>query len=230
MCGIIGIASNKLVASNIIQSLKKLEYRGYDSAGIATLDNNIINEKKCSGRVDQLEKILFKNPSKLAPPLKFLDLAYQLKNCFLRFSFQPSETFFRAYAYHICCLCGLFAFWFWKVLPYWPERANNLSSNSISSNVIEEAPLETQEVVLENKEDEKNSLILENEYHEEQKTSNGLENFQIEENDTPELFDSDSSLVSEHNENEQDFSSFVKDKNEDEDELEIPAFLRRQKN
>ena len=33
MCGIIGIASNKLVASNIIQSLKKLEYRGYDSAG-----------------------------------------------------------------------------------------------------------------------------------------------------------------------------------------------------
>ncbi len=37
MCGIIGIASNKLVESNIIQSLKKLEYRGYDSAGIATI-------------------------------------------------------------------------------------------------------------------------------------------------------------------------------------------------
>jgi len=63
MCGIIGIASNKLVASNIIQSLKKLEYRGYDSAGIATLDNGEINEKKCTGRVDNLEKILFKSPS-----------------------------------------------------------------------------------------------------------------------------------------------------------------------
>ena len=63
MCGIIGIASNKLVASNIIQSLKKLEYRGYDSAGIATIVNGEIDEKKCPGRVDNLEKILFKNPS-----------------------------------------------------------------------------------------------------------------------------------------------------------------------
>ena len=63
MCGIIGIASNKPVSVNIINSLKKLEYRGYDSAGIATLKNKIIDEKKCSGRVDELEKILFKNPS-----------------------------------------------------------------------------------------------------------------------------------------------------------------------
>ena len=63
MCGIIGIASNKLVSSNIIESLKKLEYRGYDSAGIATIVNGEINEKKCTGRVDNLEKILFKSPS-----------------------------------------------------------------------------------------------------------------------------------------------------------------------
>ncbi len=63
MCGIIGIASNKPVSINIINSLKKLEYRGYDSAGIATLQDNFINEKKCSGRVDELEKILLKSPS-----------------------------------------------------------------------------------------------------------------------------------------------------------------------
>ena len=63
MCGIIGIASNKPVSTNIINSLKKLEYRGYDSAGLATIFNNEIDEKKCSGRVDELEKILFKNPS-----------------------------------------------------------------------------------------------------------------------------------------------------------------------
>ena len=63
MCGIIGIASNKPVSINIINSLKKLEYRGYDSAGLATLSSNLIDEKKCSGRVDELEKILFKNPS-----------------------------------------------------------------------------------------------------------------------------------------------------------------------
>ena len=48
MCGIIGIASNKSVTANIIQSLKKLEYRGYDSAGIATIINGVINEKKCN--------------------------------------------------------------------------------------------------------------------------------------------------------------------------------------
>ena len=63
MCGIIGIASNKPVSINIINSLKKLEYRGYDSAGLATLTKNSINEKKCSGRVEELEKILFKAPS-----------------------------------------------------------------------------------------------------------------------------------------------------------------------
>ena len=62
MCGIIGIASNKPVSTNIINSLKKLEYRGYDSAGLATLDNNLIDEKKCSWRDDELDKILFKNP------------------------------------------------------------------------------------------------------------------------------------------------------------------------
>ena len=64
MCGIIGIASKKSVVTNIIQSLKKLEYRGYDSAGIATITKDFIDEKKCTGRVDNLEKILFKNPSK----------------------------------------------------------------------------------------------------------------------------------------------------------------------
>ena len=63
MCGIIGIASNKPVSMNIINSLKRLEYRGYDSAGLATLINSEINEKKCSGRVEQLEKILFKTPA-----------------------------------------------------------------------------------------------------------------------------------------------------------------------
>ena len=63
MCGIIGIASNKPVSMNIINSLKKLEYRGYDSAGLATLDKDEISEKKCLGRVEELEKILFKTPS-----------------------------------------------------------------------------------------------------------------------------------------------------------------------
>ncbi len=56
MCGIIGINSNKPVSVTIINSLKKLEYRGYDSAGIATLSKGLINEVKTEGRVDNLEK------------------------------------------------------------------------------------------------------------------------------------------------------------------------------
>ena len=63
MCGIIGIASNKSVSVNIINALKKLEYRGYDSAGLATINQGRIDEKKCPGRVEKLEKILFQNPS-----------------------------------------------------------------------------------------------------------------------------------------------------------------------
>ena len=57
MCGIIGINSNKEVTSTILNSLRKLEYRGYDSAGIATLNSGYIQEVKCEGRVENLEKI-----------------------------------------------------------------------------------------------------------------------------------------------------------------------------
>ena len=66
MCGIIGITSSKPVSSAIISSLRKLEYRGYDSAGIATLSDGVINEVKSEGRVDNLEKNLaIKNMSGL---------------------------------------------------------------------------------------------------------------------------------------------------------------------
>ena len=79
------------------------------------------------------------------------------------------------------------------------------------------------EVVLENKEEDSNALILENEHKEE--ISNGLENFNIED-DTPELFNPEESVETENN--DQQFSSFAEKK--EEDDLEIPAFLRRQKN
>jgi glucosamine--fructose-6-phosphate aminotransferase (isomerizing) len=60
MCGIIGITSAKPVVNNIINSLKKLEYRGYDSAGIATFSDSSIDEVKCEGRVHKLEKLCSK--------------------------------------------------------------------------------------------------------------------------------------------------------------------------
>jgi glucosamine--fructose-6-phosphate aminotransferase (isomerizing) len=58
MCGIIGITSSKPVSSAILNSLRKLEYRGYDSAGIATLSDGVINQIKSEGRVENLEKNL----------------------------------------------------------------------------------------------------------------------------------------------------------------------------
>ncbi len=56
MCGIIGITSNKTVSAAIINSLKKLEYRGYDSAGVATIYDGVIKEVKSEGRVENLEQ------------------------------------------------------------------------------------------------------------------------------------------------------------------------------
>ena len=60
MCGIIGINSSKPVSATIVNSLKKLEYRGYDSAGIATLSDGLINEVK-SRKMLTLKKIYEEN-------------------------------------------------------------------------------------------------------------------------------------------------------------------------
>ena len=60
MCGIIGIASNKSVSTNIINALKKLEYRGYDSAGLATIANGEINEKNVQVELKNWKKFYFR--------------------------------------------------------------------------------------------------------------------------------------------------------------------------
>ena len=54
MCGIIGIASNEPVAGKIISGLKRLEYRGYDSAGISIKKNDSILERKTQGKLSNL--------------------------------------------------------------------------------------------------------------------------------------------------------------------------------
>jgi len=45
MCGIVGIISNKTVAGELVEGLRRLEYRGYDSAGIATLIDGRIERR-----------------------------------------------------------------------------------------------------------------------------------------------------------------------------------------
>ena len=50
MCGIVGYTGNRNAAEILINGLEKLEYRGYDSAGIAVLNSNLINVCKEKGR------------------------------------------------------------------------------------------------------------------------------------------------------------------------------------
>lgn len=60
MCGIIGYTGSRTAAPILLDGLKRLEYRGYDSAGIAVNDNGRINLEKTTGKVENLiEKGLF---------------------------------------------------------------------------------------------------------------------------------------------------------------------------
>lgn len=56
MCGIVGTVDSKNLRSFLLNGLKSLEYRGYDSAGIATITDNNFNLYRCVGRVEELEK------------------------------------------------------------------------------------------------------------------------------------------------------------------------------
>ena len=62
MCGILGIVSNKDVIYPMVEGLKKLAYRGYDSSGIATLKDGNIIKRKAQGKIKNLEKLLAKDP------------------------------------------------------------------------------------------------------------------------------------------------------------------------
>lgn len=63
MCGIVGVVGSKNSVAIILDGLKKLEYRGYDSAGIAVLENGQFKTVKEEGKIAQLEVALKKKPS-----------------------------------------------------------------------------------------------------------------------------------------------------------------------
>ncbi len=57
MCGIVGYIGNKRASSVIVKGLRRLEYRGYDSAGISTIEESSFYTTKCKGKIQDLEKI-----------------------------------------------------------------------------------------------------------------------------------------------------------------------------
>ncbi len=62
MCGIVGIVGRDAVAGQVVEALRRLEYRGYDSAGIATLEHGELRRRRASGKLVNLEAKLAEQP------------------------------------------------------------------------------------------------------------------------------------------------------------------------
>ena len=62
MCGIIGIIGREAAAPHLIDALKRLEYRGYDSAGVATLESGKLTRRRAEGKLKNLESRLARDP------------------------------------------------------------------------------------------------------------------------------------------------------------------------
>ncbi len=62
MCGIVGIIGHKAVATDLVDALRRLEYRGYDSAGIATVENGHLERRRAEGKLRNLEGRLLQEP------------------------------------------------------------------------------------------------------------------------------------------------------------------------
>jgi glutamine---fructose-6-phosphate transaminase (isomerizing) len=62
MCGIIGIVGKEPVAERLIESLKRLEYRGYDSAGIAGVVDGAVERRRAQGKIKALEAVVAEQP------------------------------------------------------------------------------------------------------------------------------------------------------------------------
>ncbi|MGB6542856.1 MAG: glutamine--fructose-6-phosphate transaminase (isomerizing) [Xanthobacteraceae bacterium] len=62
MCGIIGIIGQEPVALQLVDALKRLEYRGYDSAGVATLEHGVLTRRRAEGKLKNLEQKLAREP------------------------------------------------------------------------------------------------------------------------------------------------------------------------
>ena len=62
MCGIVGVLGNHEAAPILVEALKRLEYRGYDSAGIATINDGVLDRRRAVGKLVNLSDLLVHNP------------------------------------------------------------------------------------------------------------------------------------------------------------------------
>src|SRR6476661_7820930 len=62
LCGIVGILGREPVAGQLVDALKRLEYRGYDSAGVATLEKGALTRRRAEGKLRNLENRLHSEP------------------------------------------------------------------------------------------------------------------------------------------------------------------------
>jgi glucosamine--fructose-6-phosphate aminotransferase (isomerizing) len=63
MCGIVGYVGRAEAAPILLDGLRRLEYRGYDSAGVAIVDGDHVETRKCAGRIASLAKLVSENPA-----------------------------------------------------------------------------------------------------------------------------------------------------------------------
>jgi glucosamine--fructose-6-phosphate aminotransferase (isomerizing) len=62
MCGIVGIISGQDVVGNLVEGLRRLEYRGYDSAGVCTIDGGTLDRRRAEGKLANLTRVLADAP------------------------------------------------------------------------------------------------------------------------------------------------------------------------
>ena len=93
MCGIVGVLGSHEAAPILVDALKRLEYRGYDSAGIATAHNGALSRRRAVGKLAELSDVLVHDPLVGKDRYKNLVLRYQVfpkpKNLVLMYQVFP---------------------------------------------------------------------------------------------------------------------------------------------